>query len=186
MFCLSVSLSLSLRSTFIHLPFALNLSTSSLVPSLFFFVSLQHSASAGCTLPFHSFCPQTLPLSFPLSLSAYSSCALPSLCNLAFLCPLLAPISNIYFSWTLSTSSCSFHPQISAPYINTLSTMLSNIIILLLKSPPHFLSPIPHTHPTTLFTFLRALTFNPWYVLKASHLGVFHHPETVRLVLKLN
>jgi hypothetical protein len=35
-----------------------------------------------------------------------------------------------YFSCTLSTSSCSFHPQISAPYISMLTTMLSNIIIL--------------------------------------------------------
>jgi hypothetical protein len=55
--CLSVSLSLSRSSTFIHLPFALNLSTSSLaypflwsyfsVPffSVFFFFSLQHSVS---------------------------------------------------------------------------------------------------------------------------------------------
>jgi hypothetical protein len=32
--------------------------------------------------------------------------------------------------------------------------MLSNIILLLLKSPPHFLFPIPQTHPTTLFAFL--------------------------------
>jgi hypothetical protein len=32
--------------------------------------------------------------------------------------------------------------------------MLSNIIILLLKSPSHLLSPIPQTHPTTLFDFL--------------------------------
>jgi hypothetical protein len=32
--------------------------------------------------------------------------------------------------------------------------MLSSIIILLLKSPLHLLSPIPHTHPTTLFDFL--------------------------------
>jgi hypothetical protein len=58
-----------------------------------------------------------------------------------------------YFSCSLSTSSCSFHPQISVAYISTLSTMLPNIIILLLKSPPHFLSPIPQTHPTTLFAF---------------------------------
>jgi hypothetical protein len=32
--------------------------------------------------------------------------------------------------------------------------MLSNIIILLLKSPPHFLFSIPHTHSTILFAFL--------------------------------
>jgi hypothetical protein len=56
-----------------------------------------------------------------------------------------------YFSCTLSTSSCSIHPQRSASYISTLSTMLSNIIIFLLNSPPHFLSAIPQTHSTTLF-----------------------------------
>jgi energy-converting hydrogenase Eha subunit C len=50
-----------------------------------------------------------------------------------------------YFSCTFSTSSRSFHPKISAPYINILFVMLSNIIILLLKSPLHFLSPILHT-----------------------------------------
>jgi hypothetical protein len=83
--------------------------------SLCFLLFLLHSS-----LP--SICLQTLPLSFPLSLSAYSSYTLSSLCNLAFPSSLLVP---------LSTSPCSFHPQISAPYINTLSIMLSNIIILL-------------------------------------------------------
>jgi hypothetical protein len=51
--CLFVSLSPSFSSTFIHLPFALNLSTSSLLYpflrvfplSVFFFFSLQHSVS---------------------------------------------------------------------------------------------------------------------------------------------
>jgi hypothetical protein len=32
--------------------------------------------------------------------------------------------------------------------------MLSNIITLFLKSSPHFLFPVPQTHPTTLFAFL--------------------------------
>jgi hypothetical protein len=64
--CLSVSLSFSLSSTFLHLPFALNLSASSLAyPFLsllllrvFFFFSLQHSVSI-----LHSSL-QTLPLSY--------------------------------------------------------------------------------------------------------------------------
>jgi hypothetical protein len=34
-----------------------------------------------------------------------------------------------YFSCTLSTTTCSFHPQISAPYISTFSTMLSNMTL---------------------------------------------------------
>jgi hypothetical protein len=125
--CLPVSLSLSLSSTFIHLPSALLIfpllhrrtrssDSISLSPSsLCFLLFLLHSS-----LP--SICLQTLPLSFQLSLSAYSSYTLSSLCNLAFPSSLLVP---------LSTSPCSFHPQISAPYINTLSIMLSNIIILL-------------------------------------------------------
>jgi hypothetical protein len=66
---------------------SINLSPS---PSSFSFLSSIRS----CTLPFHPFCLQTLPFSFPLSLSAYSSCTLPSLCNLAFLSPLLAPFSD--------------------------------------------------------------------------------------------
>jgi hypothetical protein len=36
--------------------------------------------------------------------------------------------------------------------------MLSNIIILLPDSPPHILSPVPHTQPTTLFAFLTTLS----------------------------
>jgi hypothetical protein len=59
------------------------------------FSFLYSTQSVSCTLPFRPFCPRTLPLSFPLSLSACSSCTLPSLCTLVFLCPLLAPISNI-------------------------------------------------------------------------------------------
>jgi hypothetical protein len=89
----------------------------------------------SCTLPFHPFCLQTLPLSFPLSLSACSSYIFLSLCYLAFLCPLLAPLSNIF-------------PALSLP------SLVLSILSLLLKSPPHFLSPILHTHSTTLFAFL--------------------------------
>jgi hypothetical protein len=93
--CLSVSLYLLFSSTFIHLPFALNLSTSSSPCSFSFHSSIP---LVSCTLSFHPFCPQTLPLSFTLSFSAYSSYTLPSLCNLTFLCPLLAPLSNIFLA----------------------------------------------------------------------------------------
>jgi hypothetical protein len=112
--CLFVSSSLSLNSTFIHLPFVFKffallhwhtgscgstcLSPSS--PCSFSFFSSIPLVS--CNLPFHPICPQTLPLSFPLSLSACSSCTLPSLCNLAFLYPLLAPTSNIFLALSLS------------------------------------------------------------------------------------
>jgi hypothetical protein len=57
--------------------------------------------SVSCTFSFHLFCPQTLPLSFPLSLSPYSSYTLPSLCKLTLLCSLLAPISNIFLALSL-------------------------------------------------------------------------------------
>jgi hypothetical protein len=68
--------------------------------SLSFFFSFQHSASILYTsLP--SILSSTLPLSFPLSLSAYSSYTISSLCNLVFLCPLLAPISNISLALNL-------------------------------------------------------------------------------------
>jgi hypothetical protein len=87
--CLSVYLPLSLSSTFIHRPFALNLSTSSLtypflspllLRVLFFLSSIP---SVSCTLLFHPFCLQTLPLSFSLSLSAYSFCTLHTFCEIA-------------------------------------------------------------------------------------------------------
>jgi hypothetical protein len=83
--CLSVSLSLSLNSTFIHLSFALNLSTSFLVLFLSLlllrvFSFLSSIPLVSDTLPFHPFCPQTLPPSFSLSPSAYFSYTLPSLC----------------------------------------------------------------------------------------------------------
>jgi hypothetical protein len=48
-----------------------------------------------------------------------------------------------------------WHLKISAPYINALAIMFSNIIILLLKSPPHFLSPSTH--------FLHSLSFSCYY-----------------------
>jgi hypothetical protein len=58
--------------------------------------SFPHSThTVSCTLLFRRFCLRTL-----LSLSACSSCTLPSLCTPVFLCPLLAPIS--IFSLALS------------------------------------------------------------------------------------
>jgi hypothetical protein len=76
-----------------------------------FFSFLPSIPSVSCTLLFHPFCLQTLPLSFPLLLSAYSSYTPPSLCNLEFLCPLLAFLSNIFLVLSLL-----LHPQTSAPY----------------------------------------------------------------------
>jgi hypothetical protein len=119
-------------------------------PRLFSF--LYSTQTVSCTLPFRPFSPRTLRLSFPLSLSTCFSCTLPLTMYPGV--SLSTPSTHQYFSYTLSTSSCSFHPQISAPYISTLSTMLSNIIILLPNSPPRFLSPIPQTHPTKIFAFL--------------------------------
>jgi hypothetical protein len=58
----------------------------------------------SCTPPFRPFYLQTLPISFPLSLAAYSSYTLSSLCNLAFPCPLLAPLSNIFLALSLPLS----------------------------------------------------------------------------------
>jgi hypothetical protein len=150
--CLSVSFFLSLSSTFIHFPFALNLSTSSLSYLTLWYISFSPSSpcsfsflsnipSVSCSLPFHPLCPQILPLFFPISISPYSSCTLPSLCNMAFLYPLLTPISNIFLALSLP------------PLVPSIPTMLLNIITLL-KKPPHFLSAIPHTHLTTLLAFL--------------------------------
>jgi hypothetical protein len=69
--------------------------------SMFFFF-LSSIPLVSCTLTFYPFCPQALPLSFPLSISSYSSCTFPSLCNLAFLSPLLAPLSNIFLAVSLA------------------------------------------------------------------------------------
>jgi hypothetical protein len=57
-----------------------------------------------------------------------------TLCNPAFLCPLLASISNIFLALSLTQFVLFIHR-----YISILSIMFSNIIILLLKSSPHFL-----------------------------------------------
>jgi hypothetical protein len=84
-----------------------------------FFTEIPVSLIVFLSLSFFSvffslFCLQTLPLSFPLSLSSYSSHTLPAV-SLSLL---------KYFSCTFCTSSCSFHPQSSAPYINIPSIML--------------------------------------------------------------
>jgi hypothetical protein len=76
----------------------------SLSISFFLFSFLFSIPLVSCTPPFRPFCLQTLPCSFPLSLSAYSSCTLSSLCNLAFPCPLLAPLSNIFLALSLPLS----------------------------------------------------------------------------------
>jgi hypothetical protein len=73
----------------------------SLSLSFFLFSFLFSIPLVSCTPPFRPFCLQTLPCSFPFSLSAYSSCTLSSLCNLAFPCPLLAPLSNIFLALSL-------------------------------------------------------------------------------------
>jgi hypothetical protein len=75
--------------TGISVPPAVILSLSLSHPHSFSF--LYSTQTVSYTLPFHPFCPRTLPL----SLSTCSSCTLPSLCTLVFLCPLLAPILNI-------------------------------------------------------------------------------------------
>jgi hypothetical protein len=70
----------------------------------------------------------TLP--FPLSLSACSSFTLPSLCNLAFLCPLLAPISNIFLALFLPL----LVPSIArSPHFLSYSSHTSHYLICLNK-----------------------------------------------------
>jgi hypothetical protein len=94
----------------------------SLSPSQpYYFSFLYSTQSVSCTLPFRPFCPRTLPLSFPLSLSACFSCTLPSLCTLVFLCPLLAPISNI----SLALSSPPLVPSIPRSLLRTSTRSLS-------------------------------------------------------------
>jgi hypothetical protein len=57
-----------------HTRFFCSTSVSPSHPRSFSF--LYSTQSVSCTLPFRLFCPRTLPLSFPLSLSACSSCTL--------------------------------------------------------------------------------------------------------------
>jgi hypothetical protein len=118
--CLSVSLSLSLSSTFIHLPFALNPSSLA-YPFLWwyfslslllrvFFSFLSSIPLVSCTLPFFHFSSN-----FARSLSHFHSHPIPP----ALFPPLPTPSTPLkYFSCTLFTSSCSVHPQISALYIS--------------------------------------------------------------------
>jgi hypothetical protein len=68
-------------------------STSSSPCSFSFLYSIP---SVSYTLPYHPFCPQTLPLSFPLSLSAYSS---------------WTPFSSIsLFILSLKINACNLYP----------------------------------------------------------------------------
>jgi hypothetical protein len=142
--CLSVSLSLSLSSIFflllifrlIHWHICSSGSTSLSSPCSFSFLSSIPSVS--CTLPFHPFCLQTSQLSFPLSLSACSSCTLPSPWTLVFLCPLLALLSNIFLALSLPLPVPSIPISLPCP---SLCIMLSP------------LSLSSQTHPTILFAF---------------------------------
>jgi hypothetical protein len=129
--------------------------SDSISPSLCFFSVLFSFLSSfrlvSCTFPFHRFCLQTLSFSFPLSLSAFSSYILPSLCKPGV--SLSTPSTSVkYFSCTFSTSSCS---QISAPHLHqyTLYHALKHH-----HSPPKITSPLSLSyspkHPTTLFAFL--------------------------------
>jgi hypothetical protein len=129
--CLSESLSLS----FIHIPSALNCVPVSLVV----FLSLLLRVLLLLSIAFRQY-----PALFPSAHFVLKLCrSLPHFhsqpAHLALFphftmypgVSLSIPSTRLrYFSCTLSTSSCSIHPQISAPYISTLSTMLSDIIIL--------------------------------------------------------
>jgi hypothetical protein len=90
-------------------------------------------ASVSSTLPFHPFC-----LSFPPSFSAYSSCTM----FLAFFCPLLAPISNIFLGlylllFLLFPDPCliSDHhhspPEITSPLALSYSPHTSHYLVFL-------------------------------------------------------
>jgi hypothetical protein len=87
--------------------------------SVFFFIA--SIPLVFCTLPFHTFFIQTLPLSFPLSLSACSFYTLPSLCNLTFLCRLLAPLSNIFLALSLPLLVPSIPRSLSRTSVYSLS-----------------------------------------------------------------
>jgi hypothetical protein len=95
-------------------------STIFLLLSVFFFFSLQHSVSI-----LHSSFPSILSSNFTALFLLHSSLTTYPGIFLSTPCTFLK-----YFSCTFSTSSCSFRPQVSAPYISMLSPMLSNIIIL--------------------------------------------------------
>jgi hypothetical protein len=117
--------------------------SSSLFPSFPCFFSFLFSIpSVSCTLPFHPFCPQTLPFSFLLSLSACSSYTLPSLCNLAFLCSFLPPLSNIFLAHSL------------APLVSFIPRFLPRTSIYsLYHALKHHHSPPEITYPLSLSYF---------------------------------
>jgi hypothetical protein len=131
----------------IHLPFALSFhwptcfSGSISFSPLCSFSFLSRIPLVPCTLPFHPFCLQTLLPAFTLNLF---------LLHYSHTMQLGVSLSSP--GTPLKNFSCTFLP-LRVPSLprflpHTLSVMLSNII-LLLKSPSHFLSPIPQTHPTT-------------------------------------
>jgi hypothetical protein len=80
--------------------------------SLVVFLSLLLLRVVSCTLSFHPFCLQTLPLAFLLSPSPYSSYTLPSLSNLAFLCPLPSQMFFLHFLYLFL-----FLPSPYVPYL---------------------------------------------------------------------
>jgi hypothetical protein len=63
--------------------------------------------------------------------------------------------------------------------------MLSNMIILFLKSPPHFLLPIPQTHLTTLFAFL-TIYLSDMCLIRDFLSSQFHSFSSLFLFLILN
>jgi hypothetical protein len=114
---------------------ALSLSTSS--PSF-----LYSTQTVSCTLSFRPFVPRTLPLSFPLSFSVCSSCSLPSLFTLVFLCSLLAP-TQIFLLHSLHLLPFLPSPDLSSVHQHALYHALQ------------------HHHSPHELTSLRSLSYSP-------------------------
>jgi hypothetical protein len=126
----------------------------SLSPSFFpvFFFFLFSIPVVSCTSSLPYILSSNFAALFPAFTISLFPNTLPSLCDLAFLCLLLAPLSNIFFS----ISSYFFYPHFS--------------IMLSLKryhSPPKITSPLSlsysQTYPTTLFAFLKDITIASIY-----------------------
>jgi hypothetical protein len=126
-------------------------SLSSSSPCSFSFLSSIPSLS----LHFHPFCSQTLPLSFPLSVSVSSSGTFLSLCNLALLCPLLAPIS-IFFLHSLYLLLFLPSPDLCPVHQYALYHALKHH-----HSPPEITSPLSLFYSPRTFHYLVCL---PHYV----------------------
>jgi hypothetical protein len=114
---------------------ALCLSTSS--PSF-----LYSTQTVSCTLSFRPFVPRTLPLSVPLSFSVCSSCSLPSLFTLVFLCSLLAP-TQIFLLHSLHLLPFLPSPDLSSLHQHALYHALE------------------HHHSPHELTSLRSLSYSP-------------------------